>query len=704
MLFDRSAKAKLAALDRSQAVIEFKLDGTILDANANFLATVGYDLAEIRGQHHRIFVDPAERESSAYREFWSSLGSGAFQEGEYRRVGKGGRDIWLQATYNPILGATGRPIRIVKFATDVTEQKLRNADFEGKVAALGVSQAVIEFALDGTILDANANFLAAVGYDLAEIRGQHHRIFVDPADRDSPAYRDFWRSLGSGAFQQGEYRRVGKGGRDIWLQATYNPIRDPSGRPMKIVKFASDITADKLRAIDFAGKISAIDKAQAVIEFAPDGTILTANANFLSAVGYALPEVAGRHHRMFVEPSEAEGAAYRTFWQRLGEGAYQAGEYRRVGKDGREIWLQATYNPILDPMTSKPLKVVKFATDITDEIVRRRQFQLLSLVADETDNSVVITDAQGHIEYVNPGFERMTGYTAAEVMGHKPGKLLQGPATSATTRAQIAERLARHEPFYDEILNYTKAGQPYWISLAINPIHSRSGQIERFISIQANVTQTKQASVQRGIQLDAISASNAICEWSLSGQLLTANDYLRGLGVVLEGETASAEALIAQADRERLLSGQQLRREMRWTSQDGFGVWLDAILSILPDLEGRPQKILMCAVDVSLRKRTMEQTHAALADVLTSSGRIDEITGAIAAIAGQTNLLALNATIEAARAGVAGRGFAVVAQEVKALAGRSSAASGDIAGLVSESRTRIEVLAQTLRTLDTEAA
>ena len=704
MLFDRSAAAKLAALDRSQAVIEFKLDGTILDANANFLATVGYSLDEVKGRHHSIFVEPAEREGAPYKQFWDDLRAGKFQQAEYRRIAKGGREIWIQATYNPIFGALGRPTRIVKFATDVTAQKLRSADHEGKVEALDVSQAVIEFDLDGTILDANANFLATVGYDLAEIRGQHHRIFVDPTERESPAYREFWRSLGSGAFQQGEYRRVGKGGRNIWLQATYNPIRDPSGRLMKIVKFASDITADKLRAIDFAGKISAIDKAQAVIEFAPDGTILTANANFLSTVGYALPEIAGRHHRMFVEPSEAGGAAYRTFWQRLGEGAYQAGEYRRIGKDGREIWSQATYNPILDPMTSKPLKVVKFATDITDEIVRRRQFQLLSLVADETDNSVVITDAQGHIEYVNPGFERMSGYTAAEVMGRKPGTLLQGPATSTTTRAQIRERLARHEPFYDEILNYTKAGQPYWISLAINPIRSRSGQIERFISIQANVTQTKQASVQRGIQLDAISASNAICEWSLSGQLLTANDYLRGLGVVLEGETASAEALITQADRERLLSGHQVRREMQWTSRDGFGVWLDAILSILPDLEGRPAKILMCAVDVSLRKRTMEQTHAALADVLTSSGRIDEITGAIAAIAGQTNLLALNATIEAARAGEAGRGFAVVAQEVKALAGRSSAASGDIAGLVSESRTRIEVLAQSLRTLDTEAA
>ena len=704
MLFARSTAAKLAALDRSQAIIEFKVDGTILTANANFLAAVGYSLDEIRGRHHSLFVDPADRDGDEYRRFWENLRTGTFQQAEYKRLAKGGREIWIQATYNPILDAMGRTVRIVKFATDITAQKLRNADFEGKVAALDVSQAVIEFALDGTILNANPNFLTTVGYDLDEIRGQHHRIFVDPVERESAAYRDFWASLGGGAFQQGEYRRIGKGGRDIWLQATYNPIRDPSGRPMKIVKFASDVTADKLRSIDFAGKIAAIDKAQAVIEFAPDGTILTANANFLAAVGYSLAEIAGRHHRIFVEADERDGAAYKAFWERLGDGAYQAGEYRRVAKGGGEVWLQATYNPILDPKSGRPLKIVKFATDITDEIVRRRQFQLLSLVADETDNSVVITDAQGRIEYVNPGFERMTGHTLAEAAGKKPGELLQGPATSTATRNTIRESLARHEPFYDEILNYTKAGTPYWISLAINPIRGRSGEIERYISIQANVTRTKQASVQRGIQLDAISASNAICEWSLSGELLMANDHLQGLGALIGPGEAHAATLIAEVDRGRLLSGDQVRRELRWPSRDGFGVWLDAILSILPDLEGRPEKILMCAVDVTLRKRTMEQTHAALADVLASSERIDEITGAIAAIAGQTNLLALNATIEAARAGDAGRGFAVVAQEVKALAGRSSTASGDIAGLVSESRTRIEVLAESLTSLDKRAA
>ncbi|GJD95638.1 PAS domain S-box protein [Methylobacterium iners] len=298
---------------------------------------------------------------------------------------------------------------------------LFSTDVAAKLAALDRSQAVIEFALDGTILTANANFLAAVGYSLREVKGQHHRMFVDPAERESEAYRGFWASLGRGEFQAGEYRRVAKGGREIWLQATYNPILGPTGRPRKIVKFASDITAQKLSNADSTGKVAAIGRSQGIIEFALDGTILTANANFLAVVGYGLEEVQGQHHRMFVDPAERESEEYRAFWAALRRGEFQAAEFRRIAKGGGEIWIQATYNPILDP-AGRPIKVVKFATDITAEVAKRRQFQLLSLVANETDNSVIVTDPQQRILYVNGGFERLTGYAQAEVLGKKPGE------------------------------------------------------------------------------------------------------------------------------------------------------------------------------------------------------------------------------------------------------------------------------------------
>jgi methyl-accepting chemotaxis protein len=236
-------QAKIDALDKSQAVIEFTSAGTIVFANANFLNAVGYSLSEIQGKHHSIFVSAEDRSGAAYQMFWKDLGRGIFQSGQFKRVDKTGREIWIQATYNPLLDGSGNVFKVVKFCTDITQQKLHLTDLEGQISAINKSNAVIQFNLDGTILTANDNFLGAVGYALDEIRGQHHRMFVTETERNSTPYRLFWEALNRGEFQSGEYRRAGRGGREIWLQATYNPIFDPSGRPYKVVKFCTDITS-----------------------------------------------------------------------------------------------------------------------------------------------------------------------------------------------------------------------------------------------------------------------------------------------------------------------------------------------------------------------------------------------------------------------------------------------------------------------------
>ncbi|MCJ2074756.1 PAS domain S-box protein [Methylobacterium sp. E-016] len=242
-LFDSSFRALFEAIDRSRARIAFAPDGTILDANANFLGLVGYTLAELKGQNHRKLVTPAERDAPAYHAFWDALRKGESQTREFKRIANDGRAIWIQATYNPVLDRAGRVRKIVKFASDITSQVQRAIDHEGQLAALNRSQAVIEFSLDGTVLTANANFLAAVGYRLDEIRGQRHSMFVDADERTGEAYRSFWAELGRGEFMSGEFRRIAKGGREVWIQATYNPIRDRDGVPIKVVKFATDITA-----------------------------------------------------------------------------------------------------------------------------------------------------------------------------------------------------------------------------------------------------------------------------------------------------------------------------------------------------------------------------------------------------------------------------------------------------------------------------
>jgi len=366
----REAVAQAAAISRSQAVIEFKMDGTIISANQNFLDAMGYRLDEIVGKHHRMFVAPESREAPDYAAFWARLNRGEYEAAEYKRLAKGGREVWIQASYNPIVDGAGKPVRVVKFATDITARKIRSMEDAGKIAAIARAQAVIEFNLDGTIITANDNFLAAVGYSLAEIQGKHHQMFVGVEERESAAYREFWAKLGRGEFQSAEYKRFGKGGKEIWILASYNPILDDAGKPFKVVKFAADITAQKLNTANYAGQIEAIGKSQAVIEFSMDGKVLTANQNFLGALGYSLAEIVGQHHSLFMPQHLRDSEEYRAFWAALGRGEFQSGEYERAGKGGRQIWIQASYNPIRD-LNGKPYKVVKYASDTTAQVLAR---------------------------------------------------------------------------------------------------------------------------------------------------------------------------------------------------------------------------------------------------------------------------------------------------------------------------------------------
>lgn len=251
---------RMAALHKSQAIIEFKTDGTIVDANENFCKTLGYEPGEIRGKHHSIFIDPKERESDAYKAFWTSLRSGKFLSAEYRRIGKGGKVVWIQASYNPVIDASGQITVVLKIATDITAQKLKSIEDEGQMDAINRSQAVIHFSPDGTILDANTNFLSALGYELSDIKGKKHAMFV-PRDEQGAEYVAFWEALRKGQFQTAEFRRIGRGGREVWIQASYNPIFDSNGHVCRVVKFATDITEQvKLR----------LEREQATIEIDKD--------------------------------------------------------------------------------------------------------------------------------------------------------------------------------------------------------------------------------------------------------------------------------------------------------------------------------------------------------------------------------------------------------------------------------------------------
>ncbi|MDP2258123.1 MAG: PAS domain-containing protein, partial [Caulobacter sp.] len=239
----------LKALDRSLAIIEFDRDGNILRANANFCSALGYAESEIRGRHHSMFVAPDYAKSGAYADFWARLRRGEYETSEYCRIAKSGEEVWIQASYNPVLNRRGAVEKVVKVASVTTEAKLKAAEAESRMVALDRVQAVIEFTTGGDVITANDNFLKVLGYRLDEIKGRHHRLFVDAAVAQSAEYAAFWRRLNAGEFVADEFERRAKDGSSVWIQASYNPIFDAGGRVVKIVKFATDVTG-RVRSVD----------------------------------------------------------------------------------------------------------------------------------------------------------------------------------------------------------------------------------------------------------------------------------------------------------------------------------------------------------------------------------------------------------------------------------------------------------------------
>lgn len=448
-------------------------------------------------------------------------------------------------------------------------------DASAVLDALNRSQAIIEFDLTGKILKANDNFCKAVGYQQSEIIGRHHSMFLAPEEAANAEYKSFWAKLSRGEYDQGQYRRRAKNGDEIWIEASYNPVFR-FGKPYKIVKVATDITVIKRKSMEDDGKLAALSRAQAMIEFTPDGKILSANENFLAALGYTAQEIVGKHHSMFCEPAYAQSQEYRDFWQELRSGRFSAGQFMRLGKDGKRVFIQASYNPILDER-GRVLKVAKFAFDVTDRM------------------------------------------HAVEELGAALERLSQCNIRVTLDKPFVGEFESLRRDFNKSIAEFQKT-------------------LENVLGQTGDLTRSSQEVSEASVNLAERSREQA---------------------VALEETSAALEEITA------------------------------TVRSSTENMKETRKLVQSARTSTAASTEVVERTVNAMQRIETASREISQIIGVIDEIAFQTNLLALNAGVEAARAGEAGKGFAVVAQEVRELAQRSAGAAKEIKALINNSGSEV---------------
>lgn len=366
-------RVKVDIMNLTSIVSEANLRGDILTVNDKFIEVSKYSKDELIGQPHNTTRHP-DMPKEVFKELWSTIGRGKTFRGVIKNRAKDGTPYYVDAVIAPVMGPNGKPEKYIGVRYDITEAEIERQNAKGVLDAINNSFMFLEVSTKGEILSVNENFARALGYDSSELAASKFSSLFPQEHGKPDIFKKLWTSLNDGQSETGTFRLLTKDGSEVWIQGVFAPVKDETGRIWKFVQICTNVTEEKLRNADFEGQLVAAGKSQAVIEFKMDGTIVKANENFLNAVGYSIEDIKGRHHSMFVNEDVRKSFEYSEFWKKLNRGEFETGEFRRIGKGGKEIWIQATYNPIFD-LSGRPVKVVKFASDITKQVHEREELK-----------------------------------------------------------------------------------------------------------------------------------------------------------------------------------------------------------------------------------------------------------------------------------------------------------------------------------------